>query len=482
MPKKHFNSQPIKTKKRKPYCKRKTDDIKTEHVNFICFYGSVLSRLSYFDDTQFAMLYANIFGNVIPTSMLHSINNSPDIMNDNLTFPDIVDKCEKYVDFNKLNMPQRINHIIGESKYAGNDVSITQKLPTYLKYISLAWSRYGEVYILVDLRMKDCIWVLFRGTYSNKTAAAYTKLSSIVPLTVCKQRNEKYLYGIFEITVECIHTIIESMNYLAEMYLNPDAKIYTIGHSLGGAMSTIFTYLWQSINNDRKYRFHKTICCLSYGAPRCFNSVVSNNFCKYIKSGHIIYKRIVTRGDPVPALPSKYIPQATYSHPCSDMIKVLPKITLNCGDTMNYLSVKPKYNDNLLCKTKKQHGYIALNPMAHSNYLNILFLKAISIRAFLTGFFRWTTREIMPDQKGNSICRVIFFNGMRYKSGFFQLSSVSGDDKLREDIFMTNDIFKRIIKMATVLNMEMGVLPMNCNDNVIDVKELANRSQESLVC
>lgn len=132
--------------------------IANDNINFICFYGSVLARLSYFDDSKFAFLYSNIFGYVIPLNILKNINDSPDIMNDKLTFPDVVLGASDYVDFNALNMPQRINNIIGESGAVNpENISAGPGTPDYLKYISLAWSRYGEVYIIADTYMPDCI-------------------------------------------------------------------------------------------------------------------------------------------------------------------------------------------------------------------------------------------------------------------------------------------------------------------------------------
>lgn len=466
-----------------------TNYIAHDNINFICFYGSVLARLSYFDDTKFAHLYANIFGHVIPVNVLKCINDSPDIMNDKLTFPEVVLGASDYVDFNALNMPQRINNIIGESGVVvPENISAGYGVPGYLKYISLAWSRYGEVYVIADTRMPDCIWVLFRGTYSNKTAASYTKVSSIIPLSACKP-GEKFLLGIFEITVECIHMIIEAMNYLADKFLNQDAKVYVCGHSLGGAMATIFTYLWQNLEKQRRTRFHKTVCCLSYGAPRCFNSDVSDRFCAYIKKGSILFKRIVTRGDPVPALPSKYIPGAPYAHPCSTKENLLPLITLNCGDTTNYkaFSLQPKYNNDLGCKTKKQSGYLAVNPVAHGNYLNILYLKAMDPVAFLAGFFSWTTREVAPDSNGNSVCRLIIFNGSVYKAGFYQLAQVTSNHKgIVEDIFVTRDILKGIISKGKVINKK-GVLPVNVPMDgtgvlINQINMILGAPNKSLVC
>lgn len=466
-----------------------TEYVLYDNINFICFYGSVLARLAYFDDSKFAQLYATIFGHVIPLDMLKSINDSSDIMNDKLTFPNIVSATSNYVDFNSLNMPQQINNIIGESGSVNlKNIHTLYNAPGYLKYISLAWSRYGEVYIIADTRMPDCIWVLFRGTYSNKTAASYTKASSIVPLPACKP-GEKFLLGIFDITVECIHMIIEAMCFLSTKYLNPTAKVYVCGHSLGAAIGTIFTYLWQSLDATRKSRFHKTVCCLSYGSPRCFNTYVSARFCEYIKNGSILFKRVVTRGDPVPALPLKYVPGASYAHPCSADTNILPLITLNCGDTTNYMafSLKPKYNNNMKCKTKKQTGYLAVNPIAHANYLNISYLKAMDQSAFLTGFFRWTTREVIPDNEGNSVCRLIIFNGSVYKAGFYQLKPVSRNYKgISEDMYVTQNTLKYIISKSEIINKK-GELPVNVPMNgtkvlITQITDILRTANKSLIC
>lgn len=55
-----------------------------------------------------------------------------------------------------------------------------------------------------------------------------------------------------------IHTIVESMRYLATSFLGartPESiKVITTGHSLGGAMCTNFAYLWaNSITKTAPY-------------------------------------------------------------------------------------------------------------------------------------------------------------------------------------------------------------------------------------
>ena len=48
-------------------------------------------------------------------------------------------------------------------------------------YINISTSNYAGNWVLVDTRLPDTIFVIFRGTYSPKSAGSYTKPSSLVP-------------------------------------------------------------------------------------------------------------------------------------------------------------------------------------------------------------------------------------------------------------------------------------------------------------
>jgi len=254
---------------------RKAD--KYGDVHFVSFLGATLSRLAYLDDNKFLANYTAIMGPVIQPELLHSINNvsSTELSNllDDETIFGLNDggknyekfkdyeydyKGKKYIDFLKLNMPQNINIINGEITGTPEYKIIGEKADSNnIKYISIGWSNYGEVYVVADKRMPNTIFLLFRGTYSAKTAALYTKPTSLVPLTVCKDsagNPETFLYGIFKASTEMIHTIIEAMRYLATDFLEArepnSVKIFTTGHSLGGAMCTNFAYLWMGIKKQ----------------------------------------------------------------------------------------------------------------------------------------------------------------------------------------------------------------------------------------
>ena len=263
------------------------------NVHFISFYSAVLARFAYFSDKNFLEQYNNIIGPIIPLSILtamNSIKDIPEILDDATVFdlnnnpnqyPTYTFDGKKFIAFNE--MAKKINMINGEVKetYQLTRTEMGSRgAYENVKYISIATSNYGEIYVVADKRMPNCIWVLFRGTYSAKTAAAYTKPSSLIPLYVgnSQGKRESYLYGIFKLLTDSIHTIIEASRYLAVNHLNaknPDSvKVFTTGHSLGGALSTIFTYVWMHIrtttpyNNEPYNVLTRKICCVSLGSPR----------------------------------------------------------------------------------------------------------------------------------------------------------------------------------------------------------------------
>ena len=181
---------------------RKTD--KYGDIHFISFLGSTLARLAYMDDNKFLTSYSQIIGPVIQPKILQGINNVDSnnlgaLLDDQKIFGldkssnDIFSNYEyqykgkNFIDFIKLNMPQNINIINGD--IAGNIMYPIPGQQTPLdtvKYISIGWSNYGEIYVVADKRMPTTLFLIFRGTYSAKTASLYSKPTSVVPLTVCK--------------------------------------------------------------------------------------------------------------------------------------------------------------------------------------------------------------------------------------------------------------------------------------------------------
>ena len=416
-------------------------------LHFISFLGSVLARLAYLDDNKFLNSYNSIMGPIIHPQILQGINkvgsgNLSELLDDQKIFGlnkgpnDIFKNYEyqfngkNYIDFIGLNMPQNVNIINGDLQ--GNKTVPVPGQPTpseSVKYISIGWSNYGEIYVVADKRMPNTLFLLFRGTYSAKTAALYSKPTSIVPLTVCNDstgKPEQFLYGIIKPTSEMIHTIIESMRYLATDFLGAtqmnSVKIFTTGHSLGGAMCTDFTYLWMGIKKTAPYNaapynvLADNIICISLGSPRCLSSSVAQKFCNFVKQKKILFLRITTRGDPVPALP----PKTGFQHPCSDDDNMRKVISEDCNET---LIMRPapnvNYAGNLDCQNYKTRAYIP-NVLSHTIYLDILYTKAVDVGKFLKGI--GIAQEVLRGPGGSTICRLIMGQTANYKVIFFDVN------------------------------------------------------------
>ena len=416
-------------------------------VHFISFLGSTLSRLAYMDDNKFLTSYSQIIGPVIQPKILQGINNVDsnnlgDLLDDQKIFGlnkspnDIFSNYEyqykgkNFIDFIKLNMPQNINIINGD--IAGNKsfpVPGQQTPLDAVKYISIGWSNYGEIYIVADKRMPNILFLIFRGTYSAKTASLYSKPTSVVPLTFCKDskgESEKFLYGIFKPTTEMIHTIIEAMRYLAVDFLGATApnsvKIFTTGHSLGGAMCSNFAYLWLGIKKTPPYNatpynvLADNIVCVSLGAPRCMGTSVAKKFCNFASQKKILFLRITTRGDPVPALP----PKLGFQHPCSDDSKMRMEISEDCN---SQLTMRPtpnvNYSGELDCQNYKTRAYIP-NALSHTIYLDIVYTKAVDIPKFFKGI--GIAKEVSRGPDGSTICRLIMGQSASYKAIFFDVN------------------------------------------------------------
>ena len=416
-------------------------------IHFISFLGSTLSRLAYMDDNKFLTHYSQIIGPVIQPKILQGINNVDsnnlgDLLDDQKIFGldkspnDIFSNYEyqykgkNFIDFIKLKMPQNINIINNDIKGNKSFPVPGQQTPLdAVKYISIGWSNYGEIYVVADKRMPNTLFLVFRGTYSAKTTSLYSKPTSVVPLTVCKDskgESEKFLYGIFKPTTEMIHTIIETMRYLAVDFLGATApnsvKIFTTGHSLGGAMCSNFAYLWMGIKKTPPYNsapynvLADNIVCISLGAPRCMGSSVAKKFCNFASQKKILFLRITSRGDPVPGLP----PKLGFEHPCSDDSKMRMEVVEDCNAQ---LIMRPTPNVNydgvLDCQNYKTRAYIP-NPLSHTIYLYIVYTIAIDIVKFFKGI--GIAQEVSRGRDGSTICRLVMGQSANYKAIFFDVN------------------------------------------------------------
>ena len=447
-------------------------------VHFISFLSAVLSRLAYCNDNTFLKNYMAIMGPVIHPQILQSINNVDstnlsDLLDDQKifglnntggAFTDYMYNYnnKQYIDVLKLQIPQNVNIINGETfgdltyPLPGDEPG-----PEDVKYISIGWTKYGEIYIVADKRMPNTIFVIFRGTYSPRTMRIYSNYQSKFALGVGKGE-EKYLYGIYKSTAEMIHTIIEATTYLATTFLNAknpkSVKIFTTGHSLGGSMCSIFSYLWMGIKQTAPYNkepynvLADNIVCVSLGAPRCMGPFVSDKFCNFVKGGKIMFLRITTKGDPVPSIPKSmhmYDSTQNYRHPCMKYDE--QKYNEVWEDCTAHLVLRPgikastskdrkvdanlykmNYEGNLDCLNDQPRPYV-LNLLSHTSYLDIKYTSAIPFDEFLKGV--GITTEVYKDPADKStVCRLIMGQKNEYKVIFFNVNKARETSEIKEEL------------------------------------------------
>ena len=288
------------------------------------------------------------------------------------------------------------------------------------------------------------IFVSFRGTYSPKTAASYTKLSSITPTQL--SNGDGFLFGIYKLVMEVSHCIIEGIFDLKQRrFKDKRVSIITCGHSLGGGMATIFSYVWKLISVELSSRFEvfSEIGCISIGAPRIFNTSASDRYCQLVEKGKIHYRRITNIGDPVSALPlSKFM----FQHPCSTNQKARAGIYQECRSNAKGSYPFVSISDNpLTCSSTGTKN--TTTPAAHMLYLNISFVKALNPVQFLTG--------LGPDsiEVKNPQARIVFYNE-NIKEVFFNMEDVrslprSNDFVVREDDRITTTAFAMLKSNST---------------------------------
>jgi predicted lipase len=400
-------------------------------ISHIC---SVLSRLSYMNNTNFLHHYIEIFKIPEFKSQLHKIKS---VSNENIFEPII----------NNISVVnERINTITKIRYKHNNDFDSSN-----IKYVSISTSNYSSVYIIAD-KLTNCIFIAFRGTYSIKSALSYLKLTSIKPYKTSKHSNNGILLGVFKIVGEIFYTICESINFLSKEFLKTrDYKLVTTGHSLGGGCAQIFSYLL--IKNKPKLK----ITCVTFGGPRTMNKSLIKKYNNYIENNVIMFRRYITNGDPIPFLPfTTNSGNNSYYHPEEDNEKI-SFISFSCKNVLK----THKVSCNLHNKTKR----IKPSPKYHSIYLGVYYKGAGE------DLFK-TTKEI-ERHNGDTVCKInIGGNNEPYKAVFFllddlkmkthvhnffnktikKLKKIFTTDYKHQDIYMNTKVFNDLLKNSIILN------------------------------
>jgi hypothetical protein len=403
-------------------------------IPLISLISSVMSRLSYFDDTQFLNKYLQIFSISELNKQIINLKNE-DIIN-------IFDlKIKNMIQINKkINI---INYNNEPNNLSSEDV----------QYISISTSNYSGIYIVAN-KLMNTIFVCFRGTYSVKSGLSYLKLSSIAPKNICHGSNDGYLLGVFKIISEIFYSIEESINYLSTHFLKTSKiKIVTTGHSLGGGAASIFSYLWIKHKPDLK------IVCITFGSPRVMNGTLIQKYNELIHNKIIMFKRYITNGDPFAKLPitSKKFDNSYYFP--DDYDKSLNFVAITCKNI--------KKTSKVLCKLKNKTKKRKINIKYHGMYLGVSYKGAANN---VTDLYKEIKRYLNSD----TICRIIIGgNNDKFKVVFYNLNEAKMEkqsfitsklakikktffqvDYKHQDIYINKKMFEKLIKSSTELDNE----------------------------
>ena len=443
-----------------------TPDNYYENTTLLSFLCCIWSRLAYMDNTNFVNHYSAIFKgdhkiNKTDTidALFAKIKGDPTLLQTTIPF---------------IQLAQEVNKINGEERKSAEDnncgyAADTAPTPNSLIFTSVATSNYSQCSIFGDKRMPNLVVVCFRGTYSLKSAGSYSQPASLSPKSIiAADKNIKVLDGIYKILIETVHTILLAIEDV-KAKLNPSGEIQliTTGHSLGGALATMFAYIYAKTQN-------KKITCMSVGSPRVFNAIGAADFCKMSTVDHSIeYKRIVSYNDPVTGMPHK---KFGFEHPCSMDEKAREQVSMDCLVQIDNstsrrcwktgrLAVTPNFKLPLRCiktqRAKNMFGLTespALTPGAgagvmayHLMYLGIIYAGGVSLSSFvkLPDVIKQSSVEINR-LKNDTLCRVCFYND-GFKTSFFNLTqNRKQNGQYREDVGM-NPAFFELLKQGNDL-------------------------------
>ena len=427
-------------------------------IPLISSISSIMSRLSYFDNTQFLNKYLQIFN-------ISELNNQIiNIKDENIV--NIFDL--------KIQNITKINKKINEINYNNK---VTKLSSEDVQYISISTSNFSSVYIVAN-KLMNTIFVCFRGTYSVKSGLSYLKLSSITPKKICDGSDDGYLLGVFKIISEIFYTIEESINYLSTHFLKTSKiKIVTTGHSLGGGAASLFSYLWVKHKPDLK------IACITFGSPRVMNGPLIEKFNELIHNKVIMFNRYITNGDPFAKLPitsKKFV--NSYYFP-DDYDESLNFVAITCSDN--------KKTRKVLCNLKNKTKKRKINIKYHGMYLGISYKGAANKVTDLN-------KEIKRDLNHDTICRIIIGgNNDQCKAVFFNLNDAkikhqkfitSKINKIKktffqidykhQDIYINTEMFEKLIENSHELDND-NLNPLS-NEKLVKIQH--KNSKPSLIC
>jgi len=464
-----------------------------EKISALTYLNCLMSRLAYLDVEVFADRYEKIFSLAALRPHLKTLRGA--------SFSSMGDDTLSAKTLKGLS--ESVTRIMYPKK--GGKMSDIPSPSKDMAYVSISTSNYSTVYVVADKRTK-CITIAFRGTASPKGIRSYMRLSSSIPTRTCSDENkDAYLIGIFKLVSEMFYTISEAVHMLSKEFLGAGAKLVVTGHSLGGACAQIFTYLWIKTHTNKS---RDRVCCHTFAAPRVMNVYAADNFAKFVEEGRILFRRVVTMGDPIPHLPVKsnsLTDMRTYSHPDETRdIEVGGRLVLLCAnfkktrknECMSKDAVKRNSKWTRRANTSKQKEH-------HGNYMGVRFNTMSKY-----GLFN-PLHEVKRNMSNDTICRVIVgshasinLTGSGRKSGgttisFFNLQMIKtpeigilekvalkikktvATDYAHADVYMSARVFADILHYGSEMTSDTN--PLRAVAYVaLDLEHVAPRPQ--LIC
>lgn len=158
-------------------------------------------------------------------------------------------------------------------QFSYSDPDQFRKETTYFKpdIIELVEDKATDAQVYVMLCKTDrVLYVAFRGTSSKKDMAADNKTKS-VPLGIAdpNQPNEK-IEVVEGFMSQLIPVKERLLKFIEDNAVDFD-ELFITGHSLGGALATIFVTIFHHHNAARASPLSKNVKCVTYGCPRVGN-------------------------------------------------------------------------------------------------------------------------------------------------------------------------------------------------------------------
>jgi hypothetical protein len=264
----------------------------------------------------------------------------------------------------------------------------------------------------------NVIFVYFRGTLSVKSAMKDARVSrKKINTTGNEGMTEGEVHmGFLENLDQGFQRICYCIAKLQEG-AKGRCKIITTGHSLGGALTTLFSYLY-----SKYYKHIKSLCdnmkiltpfekisCVAVSAPKLGDIPIANNFNAQMNNGKIEFAGIFNRGDLVPKVP-KATGTAKWKRP--GKIPGAPDglnnpIILCYNSSISPVTTSTKYKGDLKCTWGKKTKITDIFKGSMNAHLYVYFIN-----------FTANLRSANQTRPEKEFLRMIYWTGGQWKSLF----------------------------------------------------------------